>query len=196
MCLNQRFLECSIARVIPAQAGIHRLFIGVDTCLRRYDGTGRCFGAVGCRAGQAGFSLPIAVFILVIMALLAVGIAQLSSRSNLSATHEELSNRAFYAAESGAQWAMSTLFFDPGGSANRSFSDSACDSLGAPPVISGTLGLSGCTLTVTCVCQGLANCTDQVAGAANYYTVRSTGTCGSGQVQGIRTIEVGAKNED
>lgn len=144
---------------------------------------------------QRGFSLPIAVFILVIMALLAAGIVQLSSQSNLSAAQEELSNRAFYAAESGASWAMSKLFFNAVGSADRAFSDVACDNIGAPPNISSTLGLVSCTLSVSCACLDVGGaCASQAVGQPNYYTVVSTGTCGSGQVQGVRTIEVGAKN--
>ena len=54
--------------------------------------------------------MPVAVFILVIMALLAAAIVQLSSPNNISAAQEILSTRAFYAAESGASWAMSQLF--------------------------------------------------------------------------------------
>lgn len=146
------------------------------------------------RNGQAGFSLPIAVFVLVVMALLAVAIAQLSSRSNLSATHEELSNRAFYAAESGASWAMSRLFFNGAGTADRSFSDLACDNLGATPSLNSIAGLATCSASVTCACVGLANCAAQAAGETNYYTIESTGTCGSGQVLATRKLQVGAKN--
>ncbi len=146
------------------------------------------------RIGQRGFSLPVAVFVIVIMALLAVGIVQLSSRSNISATQEELANRAFYAAESGASWAMSRLFFNTLGPATRAYSDAGCDGLGGPPVFA-TQGLATCTVSLSCSCPGLANCAAQAIGLTNYYRITSTGICGTGQVQGIRTIEIGAKNE-
>ncbi|MCB1662879.1 MAG: pilus assembly PilX N-terminal domain-containing protein [Pseudomonadales bacterium] len=136
---------------------------------------------------QAGFSLPIAVFILVIMALLAVGIAQLSSRSNLSATHEELSNRAFYAAESGASWAMSRLFFNASGPADSTHSNLECTAIGASSNLSfSQAGLYSCSAVVSCVSQSGSN--------ASYYTINSQGSCGSGQVQAIRKLEIGAKN--
>jgi len=144
---------------------------------------------------QAGFGMPVAVFVLVIMALLAAAIVQLASRSHFSATQEEISNRAFYAGESGASWGLSRLFFNSAGVADRAFSDAVCDAMGASPSLAGASGLAGCTVAVTCECKGLANCAVQTAGAANHYTLVSTGTCGSGQVRGLRTIQVGAKNQ-
>lgn len=136
---------------------------------------------------QQGFSLPVAVFILVIMALLAAGIATLSSHSNLSAAQEELSNRAFYAAESGASWGMSRLFFNAGGAANKTFSDGACDAIGASFNLPFTqTGLSGCSAVVSC--------TRQTSGTVGYYTLQSAGNCGTGQAQAVRRVQVGAKN--
>lgn len=137
---------------------------------------------------QAGFSLPVAVFILVIMAVLAAAIVQLSSRNNLSSAQEVFSTRAFYAAESGASWAMSRLFFNAGGSADKTFSDAQCAS---NAVNNNTLtftvaGLAGCSANITCS----ANTVD----AVGYYRVVSTGLCGAGQVQARRVVEVGGRN--
>lgn len=138
---------------------------------------------------QKGFSLPIAVFILVIMALLAVGIAELSSRSNLSAAQEELSNRAFYAAESAASWGMSRLFFNAGGSADKAFSDNACAAIGG----SFNMAFNQPGLRT---CFAVIGCSAQTANSTGYYRIASIGTCGTGQAQAIRRIEVGGKNGD
>jgi len=136
---------------------------------------------------QAGFSLPIAVFILVIMSLLAAAIVQLSSRNNLSSAQEVFSTRAFYAAESGASWAMSQLFFNATGSATKAFSDIQCGS----PVNGKTLnftaaGLGGCSATLSCSVD--------TVGSTGYYRIVSTGVCGTGQVQARRVVEVGGRN--
>ncbi len=138
---------------------------------------------------QQGFSLPIAVFVLVIMALLAAAIVQLSSYSNIASTQEELSNRAFYAAESGASWAMSRLFFNTGVPADRAYSDTQCAALGGPPVLTSAAGLRDCTVAVTCIAAA------SMSGTASLYTINSIGTCAGGTAaEAIRTIQVGAKN--
>ena len=139
----------------------------------------------GGPAMQRGFSLAIVVFILVIMALLAAAITQLSSRSNIAAAQEELSNRAFYAAESGASWAMTQLFFNALGAADKTFSDTQCDNLGSG-VSFNRAGLLGCSAAVTC--------SRQASGTVGFYSIVSEGQCSSGQTQTLRTIEVGAKN--
>lgn len=136
---------------------------------------------------QKGFSLPIAVFVLVIMALLAAALVQISSRSNLAAAQEELSNRAFFAAESGASWAMSLLFFNAAGAADKAHSDTACAAIGAgSPLSYTTRGLYTCTATIAC--------SSQLVNLTSYYSINSQGRCGTGAVQGIRTIQVGAKS--
>lgn len=144
----------------------------------------RCQGTL---KRQAGFSLPVAVFVLVIMAILAAAIVQLSSRNNLSSAQEVFSTRAFYAAESGASWAMSRLFFNASGSADKAFSDAQC----VNPVNNKTLvftvsGLAGCSVSLTCSAD--------TVGSTGYYRVVSTGVCGTGEVQARRIVEVGGRN--
>jgi len=136
---------------------------------------------------QAGFSLPVAVFVVVIMALLAAAIVQLSSRNNLSSAQEVFSVRAFYSAESGASWAMSQLFFNSAGSANKAFSDTRCSgSVNGATLTLPSPGLAGCSATLTCVAE--------TEGATGYYRVVSAGSCGSGQVQASRVVEVSGRN--
>ena len=62
---------------------------------------------------QAGIGLPAAIFVITIMAVIAIGINQLISQN--AQTFEEEINliRAFYAAESGAGFAMMGLINVP-----------------------------------------------------------------------------------
>jgi len=131
--------------------------------------------------------MPVAIFILVIMALLAAAIVQTSSRNNLSAAQEILSTRAFYAAESGASWGMSQLLFNAGGSASKAFSDTRCTgTVNAQTLNFSAPGLVGCSAALVC--------TIETVGTIGYYQVTSAGVCGAGQVQARRVIQVGGKN--
>jgi len=55
---------------------------------------------------QAGAGLPIAIFIITVLALLVYGMAQLQESSGKSVSLQIQSQRAFFAAESGAQLAV------------------------------------------------------------------------------------------
>ena len=137
---------------------------------------------------QAGFGLPVAIFVLVIMALLAAAIVQLSSRNNLSSAQEVFSTRAFYAAESGASWAMSQLFFNSTGSADKTFSDAACSGpVNGQSLTFSNEGLNGCRASLSCSAETIAT--------TGYYRIVSTGTCGTGDVQATRVVEVGGRND-
>ncbi|MFT6114084.1 MAG: MSHA biogenesis protein MshP, partial [Oleispira sp.] len=50
---------------------------------------------------QAGIGLPVAIFIITIMSLIAAAVNQIGATSSQSYTQNLLSSRAFYAAESG-----------------------------------------------------------------------------------------------
>lgn len=126
---------------------------------------------------EAGFSLPIIIFILVVLALLGTALTRLAATASQSVAFETLSTRAFYAAESGAQWGMTQLFPLNNGAANCAPSTT----LNFNPT-----GLSGCSATVLCALQ--------TADGKAFYKVRSQGTCGTGADTATRTIEVGATN--
>lgn len=126
------------------------------------------------RNKQAGLGLPTAIFVITVMALLAVMINRLVESNAQSSGEEILLIRAFYAAESGAQIGLNGLFPPDGGAA----------SCPAGPVSLGAFtasGLQGCTAAVSCSSQSVDG--------ENYYTVQSTGSCGPVS----RTIQVRAK---
>ena len=124
-----------------------------------------------------GFSLPMAIFILVIMALVATAAVTVLNKSLSSVSQEVMSTRAFYSAESGAQYVLNQLFPLGGGAANCSASSNLNFT---------STGLSSCSAAMSC--------SSTTIGSETYYLVRSTGTCSTGSTTTVRQIEISAKN--
>jgi len=125
---------------------------------------------------QKGFSLPIAIFILVIMALIATAAVSIFTKSLDSVNQEVLSTRAFYSAESGAQQVLGQLFPLGGGAANCA----ATLSLNF-----NSTGLNNCQANMTCSAVTI--------GAETFYTINSIGTCNTGDTTTIRQIQIMAR---
>ena len=122
---------------------------------------------------QRGLGIATALFVITVMALLAVMIFQLI-RNNAETTGEEiLLNRAFYAAETGVQFGLNALFPPDGGGGMCAPTPDTYE-LEAP-------GLEACEAEVSCTAVDV----DDV----DYYTVTSKGTCG----EVSRTIQVRAQ---
>jgi MSHA biogenesis protein MshP len=132
---------------------------------------------MSCDTFQRGFSLPIAIFILVIMALIGTALVSLSQSSHQALGQEVISTRAFYAAESGAQVALAQLFPLTAAPANCAAP--------YPPVVFTASDLNGCTASVTCSSTTISG--------KSYYTLTSTGTCGFATLSATRQIELMAK---
>lgn len=122
------------------------------------------------RTKQRGVGLPVALFVITVLALIVVALTDLEETSGVSFSVDINSMRAFYAAESGAQLAVNSLF-PPSGT------PTVC----ASPAFS-QIGLNGCNATVTCNLI--------TVDSIDYHTIRSTGRCGSGIDQAERVIEV------
>ncbi len=144
---------------------------------------------------QKGLGLPGALFILVILALIVVAITNLETQTGETMIQDVQSTRAFFAAESGAQAGLATLFGPgesgtggcttacSGGSSVLTTLDFDLVSGGPPP------GLGGCSFSVACCRQTDSN-------GDFYYTLTSTGSCGDGAApldQARRVVEVGAR---
>ncbi len=132
-------------------------------------------------ARQRGIGIPAAMFVITLMALLAAAINLLVGQ-NAEVFEEEISlTRAYYAAESGAGFAINSLFPPeefPGYSGNA-------ECAAGPRVYQFTVeGLNACTASVTCS-------TDATVSGVDYYTVRSTGTCDNVS----RTVQVRTSSE-
>lgn len=118
---------------------------------------------------QRGAGLPVALFIITVLALLVAGMAQLQQSSGEAVSLQIQSQRAFFAAESGAQVGVGRILDDPDN----------------PQCFSGTIsfsnaGLDGCRVEISC--DGTPG--DEV------FTLASAGYCGSGPDAASRTVEV------
>ncbi|WP_233243678.1 hypothetical protein [Bacterioplanes sanyensis] len=120
-----------------------------------------------------------AIFVITALALIITAMAQLQSSSSATVALQVNSQRAFYAAESGAQIAMNVLF-PPDGSAARACTTS--------PFYSQTF-----TATGLAGCQANVECNSVTDGVITVFTLQSTGRCGNGADQAQRTIEVRAQ---
>ena len=124
---------------------------------------------------MSGFSLPAAMFILVVLALLAAAVYRTVAISNSSVALEMLSARAFLAAESGAQAAMMQVFPTSGAPA----------SCGTPSWNLTGNGFHDCTV--------LVRCNTTTADGVTVYAISSVGRCRAGDLQASRTLEVLAR---
>jgi MSHA biogenesis protein MshP len=125
---------------------------------------------------QKGAGLPIALFIITVLALLVVGMAQLQESSGQAISLQIQSQRAFFAAESGAQVGVRDVL--------------ESDSCGAisTPVNFSQGGLSDCTAALECesLSTGLGG-----PGGNVVFTITSTGQCGvGGEDESKRVVEV------
>ncbi|MBL4880694.1 MAG: hypothetical protein JKX82_05145 [Oleispira sp.] len=121
---------------------------------------------------QSGLSLPVAIFIITIMSIIAVAVNRMNEASSQSYSQNILSTRSFYAAESGvqlrAQTVLSTKPCNCGANIDFSFT---------------VVGLNSCNASTSCE-QFIAN-------SDTFCTITSIGSCDNSNAQ--RTIEVRLK---
>ena len=129
---------------------------------------------------QSGFSLPLAIFIIVSMALIGTAMVSFSQTGQQSVANEVQSIRTFYAAESGAQTAVAQLLPLDG-------SNPGCGSVSSP--LSFTVPeLAGCNATLTCTTLSLAG--------EDYYRIGSNASCSFAGNTTRRQLEVMVKEPD
>ena len=124
---------------------------------------------------QQGVLIPLAIFILAGLSVLAVAIARLSSQSTSSSYREAISTQTFYAADSGAQYVLNQVLFP---SADRTTGDSQCVSVNGT-----TLTLLDCSVEVDCAV------TTDTDNTMSFYAVQASATCGSGELETNRIIQ-------
>lgn len=149
---------------------------------------------------QDGFLIPLALFIVVVMGLLALVLARNTNVSQRGFTQELLSTQAFYAAETATQRGMQILFF-PDASSRQSV-DSRCAGLSTTYNFAGVDGLNLCQAQVSCTCVYQNNIPCAAGTAANYqtasanhtsiYTLTSRGSCSAGNIAAARQIQASA----
>ncbi len=126
-----------------------------------------------------GFTLPLALFIIIVLGLLAAVLYRTVAIGNLSVLQETLSARAFFAADSGAQAAMMRLFPTSGVAAQCTGGAGITQALTGP-------GFHSCSVTVVC--------TSQTVDGDVHYQLVSTATCTAGSRRASRVLEVAAHN--
>lgn len=124
---------------------------------------------------QSGVSLPTAIFVITVMALLAVAINALVTQ-NARTNQEEINlTRALYAAESGAGFAMNTIFPPEG-----------FPSYGAPATCAAGPRVYSFSVPGLNQCQASVTCSSKLVGSDNFATITSVGSCDNIE----RTIQV------
>ncbi len=123
---------------------------------------------------QQGSSLMTAIALITIVALLAVAITRSVELGAESVSLEIVSQRASFAATSGAQLALNRVFAPSGTS---TCSDQTMN-------FASLAGLPACEARVTC--------TAQVIDGKPYYTLVSDGRCDAGNMQSQRSVIVKA----
>lgn len=120
---------------------------------------------------EKGVGLPTAIFVILIMSVVAIVVSRFSLSSSESFSRSYLSAQAFYAAEAAIHINLAELERTGGGEGN-------CIS----PVNFVSTGLVGCESTVTCQ--------DQSAMSLNFTELTSVGQCGVGVDASFRTLRV------
>ena len=125
-------------------------------------------------AKQKGIGLPATVFLISILSLIVLSMADITEDAQIAFAQDFHSNRAFYAAESGAQIALNRVFV--GGT--------ACGPLVSINYGSANDGLNNCSVDLLCESVNVAG--------TDYLTFTSTAECGSGADLARRSIQVRA----
>lgn len=151
---------------------------------------------IGDMNKQFGLGLPAAIFVIVVLSLIVLALANMEERSAESLGQDVQSIRAFLAAESGAQAGLSALF-PPGGTGipacslcTSALPHTALKAIDFNSLTGGApAGLVGCSFSVSCCMQ-----TDSATPANRYFRLQSRGVCGSGVDRAERGVEVGARD--
>ena len=129
------------------------------------------------RSTQQGLGLISAIFVIVVLALLVAGMSKVMVVSQTYRAQEVLAARALLAAQSGSELHLSGLLHPD----NSGF----CASDSAPVALNVT-GLDGCSYQ--------ASCSAITIDTQSYFTIESTGRCGSGVDSATRIIRTRVAN--
>jgi MSHA biogenesis protein MshP len=137
-------------------------------------------GVIQVTAKQKGSAIVIAIFVIVVMALLAAGLVKILASTAESVAYEVIGTRAYAAAQTGAQWQLLEVF------PHDTDAKTACPTPNTEPDFSNVEGLKNCTASV--------NCDDEEFDGTTYYVITSTGQCSVGGVITSRTVEIEARS--
>lgn len=133
-----------------------------------------------------GFSLPAAIFLLVILASLGAFMVSLSTMQNITSAQDVQGARAYRAARSGMEWAAGQICYGAG-VANPAYpASTSCPTmpLVACPAPPAPFAIDGFTITVTCSVAAH----DEAGTTKNIFLVSST-AIGGGAIGSLGHIE-------
>lgn len=125
---------------------------------------------------QKGAGLPLALFVITVLALIVASMAQLQQSTSASVNRQILSQRAFLAAESGAQASVAKTLETEDCSVDNTTLSFAND------------GLNGCEASIAC--ESVQGDIDGSPADETVYTITSEGQCGQGPEQTSRSVQV------
>lgn len=133
------------------------------------------------RIRESGSALVIAIFVLVIMALLGSALIRMQSSSAETVVYEVMGTRAYAAAQTGIQWQLTEIF------PLNTTAITLCKTNIVEPTLSGVEGLKNCWFDI--------QCDDDIShDGVQYYTLTSTGSCSIAGIETSRTIEIEARS--
>ncbi|MBU2808231.1 hypothetical protein HF285_08155 [Acidithiobacillus ferrooxidans F221] len=140
-------------------------------------------------AAEMGSALVMVIFIMVVLALLLAALAYITAQSNQNTAYQIASTRAYWAAQSGAEWGTYQIAPATGSAASQCFSPNP-----AHPGIGTIPGLGGCSASVQCTFAPAS------ATTSSAFRISSAGTCAAGNLgaaygatSAIRSVVVGIK---
>lgn len=133
---------------------------------------------------QRGFLMPVAIFILIILAGVAITVTRFSAQTGTANTQESISVATFYAAESGGQYALNRLYYSTVAAPTQATVDANCGTINGASLNFTSAGLAGCQTTITCSISS-----NPPLNTVSVYNLTSRGQCGSGFITADRTIE-------
>ncbi len=136
---------------------------------------------------QQGFSLIIALFILVVLGFLGAVMLRMQSSANEQVNSSVLSTRAFLSAESGVQECLSDIFLGGGSNCSSCPTEAADCSTSVTENFGGSPEWLSCSAEVVC-------CRIDPGDGNNHFRILSTGRCGPVGRESIRRLEVFAKD--
>jgi len=133
------------------------------------------------KSKQKGSAIVIAIFVIVVMALLGAALVKILSSSAESVAYEVIGTRAYAAAQTGAQWQLLEVF------PHNTNAATACKNIIVEPNLSNVQGLEFCQASVSCNDGGVFKGT-------TYYVITSVGQCSFGGVITSRTVMIEARS--
>lgn len=125
---------------------------------------------------QRGIGLPLALFVVTVLALLVLGMSLQQQATGEAVGLQVQSQRAFLAAESGAQVAITDVLYE----------GRACPSTWTLNFTESAL--AACHAALSCFAEDASGVSG--SGGGTLYTLVSAGTCGSGRDAARREVEV------